>query len=75
MSTHTYSIIRDNNYEWTGYADDVYYTRCNCGVESGMTHFTIESAHREPQHTKKLNSNGYIGAPTWDGRIIDKTGR
>jgi hypothetical protein len=75
MSNHTYSVIRTNDYDWTGNPDDVYYVRCNCGIESGMSHASIESAHREPKHYYAPNSRRRIGPATFDGRIIDTTSK
>lgn len=73
MSTHTYTVTRTNTYDWTGNPDDVFYVACNCGIASGMSHATVKSAHREPIHTNKRNSNRRIAPAVWDGRIVDDT--
>lgn len=73
--THTYSIYRDSaahNQAWTGHAIDTYHVRCSCGVESGASHLTVESAHREPIHAHAVNSNRRIAIAVFDGQIIDR---
>ena len=70
--SHTYSVIRTNSYEWTGNPNDVFYVECNCGIASGMTHSTIESAHREPIHTDKINSRRRLAPAVWDGEVVCK---
>lgn len=72
---HTYSILRDgtsHNAAWIGQAIETFHVRCSCGVESGQSHLTVESAHREPIHMHALNSNRRIGLAVFDGKIIDR---
>lgn len=72
---HTYSIIRDSaefNLNWTGINAPTYGRKCNCGVMSGVSHQSIDAAHREPSHLHALNSNRRIGNPVFDGQIIDR---
>jgi hypothetical protein len=62
---HTYSVTRENTYEWTGLRDDVFYVKCSCGIASGQTHLTIADAHREPVHT--VIGNRRLPVAVWDG--------